>query len=67
MDRTIYGFIFRHSKAQQIFLLCVTCSAFPFIYMQPELVKRIVNDAIYWAVCRPPKPWRVCSAPMWRW
>lgn len=46
MDRTIYGFIFRYSKAQQIFLLIVTCSAFPFIYLQPDIVKRIVNDAI---------------------
>jgi len=46
MDRSIYGFIFRHSKAQQIFLLAITCAAFPFIYLQPDLVKRIVNDAI---------------------
>ncbi len=46
MDRSIYGFVFRHSKGQQIFLLAVTCAAFPFIYLQPELVKRIVNDAI---------------------
>lgn len=46
MDRSIYGFIFRHSKGQQLFLLLVTCMAFPFIYLQPDLVKQIVNRAI---------------------
>ena len=46
MDRSIYGFIFRHSKAQQIYLLLVTFAAFPFIYLQPDLVKTIVNKAI---------------------
>ena len=55
MDRTIYGFIFRYSKAQQIFLLIVTCSAFPFIYLQPDIVKRIVNDAIRGSVSDFPK------------
>ena len=46
MDRSIYGFIFRHSKVQQVFLLLVTFAAFPFIYLQPDLVKTIVNKAI---------------------
>ncbi len=46
MDRSIYGFIFRHSKSQQLFLLIVTFAAFPFIYLQPDLVKTIVNEAI---------------------
>ena len=46
MDRSIYGFIFRHSRGQQLFLLLVTCMAFPFIYLQPDLVKKIVNRAI---------------------
>ncbi len=55
MDRSIYGFIFRHSKTQQIFLLAITCAAFPFIYLQPDLVKRIVNDAIGGSVSDFPK------------
>ena len=55
MDRSIYGFIFRHSKAQQVFLLAITCAAFPFIYLQPDLVKRIVNDAIGGSVSDFPK------------
>ncbi len=46
MDRSIYGFIFRHSKTQQLVLLATTCAAFPFIYLQPDLVKRIINKAI---------------------
>jgi len=55
MDRSIYGFIFRHSKTQQIFLLVITCAAFPFIYLQPDLVKRIINDAIGGSVNEFPK------------
>lgn len=55
MDRSIYGYVFRHSKVQQLFLLAVTCSAFPFIYLQPELVKQIVNDAIRGQVSDFPK------------
>lgn len=55
MDRSIYGFIFRHSKTQQVFLLFITCAAFPFIYLQPDLVKRIVNDAIGGSVSDFPK------------
>ncbi len=46
MDRTIYGYILRHSKKQQVVLLFITCAAFPFIYLQPEIVKRIINKAI---------------------
>ena len=55
MDRSIYGFIFRHSKTQQIFLLVITCAAFPFIYLQPDIVKRIINDAIGGSVSDFPK------------
>lgn len=55
MDRTIYGYVFRHSKTQQLFLLAITCAAFPFIYLQPDLVKRIVNDAIRGQVSDFPK------------
>ncbi|MGZ0187672.1 MAG: ABC transporter transmembrane domain-containing protein, partial [Alphaproteobacteria bacterium] len=55
MDRSIYGYIFRHSKGQQLYLLAVTCAAFPFIYLQPDLVKRIVNDAIGGSVSDFPK------------
>ncbi|MEM6488908.1 MAG: ABC transporter transmembrane domain-containing protein [Pseudomonadota bacterium] len=46
MDRSIFAFIWRHSKAQQIVLLGVTVLSFPFLYASLELPKRIINDAI---------------------
>ena len=46
MQRSIYGFIFRHSLPQQVVLVVLTFAAFPFIYLQAELPKKIVNDAI---------------------
>lgn len=46
MHRSIYGFIFKHSLPQQIVLVVLTFSALPFIYLQAELPKKIVNDAI---------------------
>ena len=46
MHRSIYGFIFKHSLPQQIVLVVLTFAALPFIYLQAELPKQIVNDAI---------------------
>jgi len=46
MQRSIYGFIFKYSLPQQIVLVVLTFMSFPFIYLQAELPKRIVNDAI---------------------
>lgn len=46
MQRSIYGFIFKHSLPQQIVLVVLTFAALPFIYLQAELPKQIVNDAI---------------------
>ena len=46
MQRSIYGFIFKHSLPQQIVLVVLTFAALPFIYLQAELPKEIVNDAI---------------------
>lgn len=46
MPHSIYGFILKHSLPQQIVLVVLTFAAFPFIYFQAELPKKIVNDAI---------------------
>ncbi len=46
MQRSIYGYIFKHSLPQQIVLVVLTFAAFPFIYLQAELPKKIVNEAI---------------------
>ena len=46
MEKTIYGFVFRHSLPQQFVLLALTIASFPVLYASLELPKRIINDAI---------------------
>ncbi len=46
MEPTIYRFIFRYSKPQQIVLLSLTLISFPFLYFSLDLPKRIINDAL---------------------
>ena len=50
-EKTIYGFVFRHSlvrhsQAQQLFLPALTVASFPALYVSLELPKQIVNDPI---------------------
>ena len=46
MERTLFSFIWKHSKREQFYLLLVTLVTFPFLYATLELPKRIINDAI---------------------
>lgn len=46
MERTLFSFIWKYSKRDQIILLLVTLLTFPFLYASLELPKRIINDAI---------------------
>jgi len=46
MERTLFGFIWRYSKRQQLIILGMTVLSFPILYMTLELPKWIVNDAI---------------------
>ncbi|MEX0285741.1 MAG: hypothetical protein AB3N23_14125, partial [Paracoccaceae bacterium] len=46
MERTLFGFIWKYSKRDQIILLMVTLTLFPLQYLTLELPKRIINDAI---------------------
>ncbi len=46
IERTIFAFIWKHSKRDQLILLCVTLTLFPLLYLTLELPKRIINDAI---------------------
>lgn len=46
MESTIYRFIFRYSKREQLVLLALTFLSFPFLYYSLDLPKRIVNDAL---------------------
>lgn len=46
MDRSLFAFIWKFSKREQLMLLGVTVLTFPFLYATLELPKRIINDAI---------------------
>ena len=46
MDSTLFAFIWKHSKRDQLMLLGLTLVTFPFLYATLELPKRIINDAI---------------------
>lgn len=46
MDRTLFAFIWRYSKRQQLVVVALTVVSFPILYMSLELPKWIINDAI---------------------
>lgn len=46
MEKSIFKFIWKYSKRDQIILLGVTLMTFPILYVSLELPKRIINDAI---------------------
>ena len=46
IERSLFRFIWKYSKRDQILLLLVTACLFPLLYLTLELPKRIINDAI---------------------
>nr|WP_290559472.1 ABC transporter transmembrane domain-containing protein [Aestuariivita sp.] len=46
IERTLFSFIWKYSKRDQLVLLAVTTTLFPLLYLTLELPKRIINDAI---------------------
>lgn len=46
MERSLFRYILRHTWRDQVLLLVVTVVSFPLIYINLELPKRIVNNAI---------------------
>ena len=46
MDPSIFSFIWKYSRREQILLLVLTLFSFPFLYLSLELPKQIINDAI---------------------
>ncbi|MBV9153629.1 MAG: ATP-binding cassette domain-containing protein [Alphaproteobacteria bacterium] len=46
LEPSVYRFILKHSFKQQIVLLLLTLSSFPFLYYSLDLPKTIVNKAI---------------------
>ncbi|WGF86486.1 ABC transporter transmembrane domain-containing protein [Marinivivus vitaminiproducens] len=46
MERSIFGYILRHSLPQQVIILAMTVASLPFYYVSLELPKTIINDAL---------------------
>lgn len=46
MEMSIFQYIWKYSKKNQLTLLLVTLLTFPILYVSLELPKRIINDAI---------------------
>jgi len=46
MEPTLFSFIWKYSRREQLVLLAVTLITFPFLYMSLVLPKNIINDAI---------------------
>ena len=46
IERSLFAFIWKFSKRDQLILLLVTSTLFPLLYLTLELPKRIINDAI---------------------
>jgi len=46
MEKSIFGFIWRYSKKQQITIMLMTACSLPFLYLVLDLPKYIINDAI---------------------
>jgi putative ABC transport system ATP-binding protein len=46
LETSVFKYILRYSKRQQIILLMMTLASQPFIFLSLELPKRIINDAI---------------------
>ena len=46
MEATIYRFILRYSRREQLLLLALTIISYPFFYYSLDLPKTIVNEAI---------------------
>ncbi len=46
MESSIFRFVLKHSRREQILLLTFTMLAFPFLYLSLDLPKTIINQAI---------------------
>jgi hypothetical protein len=52
LDPSIYGFILRYSRREQIYLVVVTLLSFPFLYLSLQIPKYIVNTITGEGLCR---------------
>lgn len=46
MEKTIFKFVLKYSRKEQMILLLMTATSFPFLYVSLDLPKTIINKAI---------------------
>ena len=46
LDRSLYRYIWRHTRKDQVFLILLTLATMPLVYLTLEVPKIIVNEAI---------------------
>src|SRR5258708_2785004 len=46
LESSVYRFVWKHSKRQQILLVLLTLASFPFLYYSLKLPKTIINRGI---------------------
>src|SRR5262245_34816319 len=46
MDKSLFRYIWRHSKRDQLIVCAVVLASLPFYFMSLDLPRRIVNEAI---------------------
>jgi putative ABC transport system ATP-binding protein len=46
MEKRFFSFVWRYSKREQLFILALTVTSFPLVYISLEIPKIIINDAI---------------------
>jgi putative ABC transport system ATP-binding protein len=46
LDSNLFRFVWRHSRRDQIVILCVIFASLPFYWVSLDIPKRIVNDAL---------------------
>jgi len=46
MGKSIFAFIWRYSKREQIIVLLMTLASFPFLYLSLEVPKTIINEVL---------------------
>ena len=46
MEKSIFQFVYRYSKREQLYIILLTAISFPFLYFSLDLPKTIINEAI---------------------
>ena len=46
MDKSLFRYIWRHSRREQLVILAVVLASLPFYFLSLDLPRKIVNEAI---------------------